>query len=597
VELVACQRELGRLAAAERALDAWSQAGPPPDVAARLDAQRVRLLVADGRTADAAEFAQRAQQAAGDAVADLALARLEATLGDWRRARESNRTLNARPLIDQLDAIRSRHGPYWARRAQLLVGGALAAGGGAGDAASLVLAAEHLYLSGDVRTALANYDRAVEMLGRQQQHEQAFSTAMTAAAIDREAGHFAAAAKRYLEMAARQPNHPRAAEAHLRAILATADLLRESQPADRTELLANYEGLLAEHLTHWPQGTTANDARQWLGQLLAGRSAWPEAVQVLQPTPSSSPHYADAVQMITDAYQRQLERLDGKTDDASRRTRAELLAAARNSLQPVITGPDNRWPAEWNDAQRDTALALARFYLRFADEPSDYAEQLLVAALRGPPGGAGDSVNSQQYVTWQARAQALLVGALARSGKAAEARTIVSQMAGGPADALLETLAGVDEWIGQLPPAADQGRRALGQLALELVRAIDPRRNDLDATAVARLRRYQAAALAAVGERAAALARFAELAEAAPDDGDLQERYAALLAASESTTELRDALARWREVEQRSRRGGPRWRRARQARIDLLTRLGEPEEADKLLRLTRLLYPKWDREL
>jgi hypothetical protein len=142
-------------------------------------------------------------------------------------------------------------------------------------------------------------------------------------------------------------------------------------------------------------------------------------------------------------------------------------------------------------------------------------------------------------------------------------------------------------------PRADSARRELGQLALELVRILDSRRNELNDDEAMRLRRYLAAALGATGERAAALVQYSALIEQSPDDGGLQERYAALLSESKDAAELRNALARWHGVEQRSRRGGPRWRRARQARVDLYTRLGEKEEAEKLIRLTRLLYPDW----
>ena len=84
------------------------------------------------------------------------------------------------------------------------------------------------------------------------------------------------------------------------------------------------------------------------------------------------------------------------------------------------------------------------------------------------------------------------------------------------------------------------------------------------------------------------------MADDAPDDGQIQERFAALLAESTSPDELRQSLARWSAIESRSRRDSDRWRRARRARIDLLNRLGEADEAEKLTRLTRLLYPNWD---
>ena len=56
-------------------------------------------------------------------------------------------------------------------------------------------------------------------------------------------------------------------------------------------------------------------------------------------------------------------------------------------------------------------------------------------------------------------------------------------------------------------------------------------------------------------------------------------------------TMLREALRAWTTIEQRSRRGGDRWFRARRARLQLLIRLNRRTDAVKLLRLTRTLYP------
>ncbi len=336
-------------------------------------------------------------------------------------------------------------------------------------------------------------------------------TAVREAEADRAAGQFAAAARKYREFALSQPEKLSSAEAHRIAILCTADLLRETAPGDRATIAQTYEVLLQEHLRIWPTQATADDARMWYGRLLAGRHELLAAIAALQQVTPTSRHYAESVQLVVNYYDRWL-RHDG---DAQHKTqeRADLLAAATRYLQPIITGPENRWPNPWNDLQRDTAVSLARLHVRYADPALPYPEQLLSAALRGNSAVA----NSQVSENWYATARTLLVVALARNGKVANA-----------------------------------------------------------------------------SDRHAALAHYAAAADEAPDDGDVQEQYAMLLGASDSTDELRQSLARWQAVESRSRRGGERWRRARRARIELLTRLGESAEAQKLVRLTRLLYPDWD---
>jgi len=104
------------------------------------------------------------------------------------------------------------------------------------------------------------------------------------------------------------------------------------------------------------------------------------------------------------------------------------------------------------------------------------------------------------------------------------------------------------------------------------------------------LERTHAASLAAAGKRDDALAMFRRLVKDAPDDGELRESFAALLATGSDEAELREALAQWQRIEQRSKPGGPRWTRGRRARLKLLHKLGEGDRAERLRQLTELLY-------
>jgi tetratricopeptide (TPR) repeat protein len=514
VETIACLRELGRLQPAAERIAAWNQDNPPADAAARLAAEQVRVLLAAGRIEAALLLADQAVHRAPadrESAGELALARLEVLLEAWRRTSPADHKSGVRGLMAEVDAIRARHGPYSARRAELLAGRALAASGPTSDADSLRLAARHLYHNSRLDEAVAAYDRAARLLEQNEQPDQAFDTRMSAAAIERTAGQLSMAADRYRQLALRQPQHPRAAEAHMLAIVSMADQLRAVMANDVRPLAAEYEELLAEHLAHWPHSARADDVRWWLGGLLAGRRDWPAAIEVLRPISPGSAHFADAVRTIVDGYEAVLASSADDQDDA-RRARAATLAVATKYLQPLVTGSDNRWPDQWSELERFAAVRLAKLHLRYGDATSPYAEQLLSAALEGTPVEPAD----EAFAAWQASVRAMLVVARVRSGQDAAGREY-------------------DE----------------------------------------------------------AVAAYADLAREHPDDGELQEGYAMLLAQSRLETSLRQALAQWQRVEEHSRRGGPRWRRARQARIELLTRLNQRDEAEKLLRLTRLLYPDW----
>jgi hypothetical protein len=348
-----------------------------------------------------------------------------------------------------------------------------------------------------------------------------------------------------------------------------------------------YAALLEEHLRIWPSNETSDNVRMWHGRLLVSRRDWPRAIAALQQVRPQSEFYTESVKLVAQAHDQQLQQLANDSGQSADQ-RKILLAAATQYLQPIITGPANRWPATWTDAQREAALGLARLHLRYAERSSPYAAQLLTAALQG----ASLSMKLDANSNWRTAASLTLVAALARNERVGEARTLFTQVKSEAPDLLLEALPTI---VAEIPLATTTAaRKDLGELALSLVQRLDAVSGKLDEKSLAQLNAGRAAALAAIGDRTAALTQYGALAAQYPDDADVQEQYAALLAASDVPVDLRNALAQWQAVEVRSRRGGDRWHRARAARIHLLSRLGESEQAEKLTRLTRLLYPDWN---
>lgn len=591
LEAAACQRELGQLQQAWRRLDDWSDDDPPPDVAARLATERVRLLLAGGKIEAARQLADQAIAETTAANADLALAHLEASLAAWKEASRGGGAGRTDELTTEVAAISRRYGPYWARKAQLTVGRALAGAAPTGNAAAVLLAAKNLYLNGQTAEALAAYDQAVSLLERSHQEEEAFAAAMTAAAIERQASQLAEAARRYRQLSVSRSRGARAAEAHRLAILCVADLLRKQAADGSASWTTAYEELLREHLDHWPRGPTADDARWWLGRLLAGRRDWAAARKALQQIAPGSEHFQGAVYLVVECYEHELERLQGHNGTAGRE-RSELLAQATDYLQPIVARMRNRPPHEWTELERFSVLSLAQLHLQYGKKTSTFSADLLGRVIRSLAAAQDNQAESQVDPVWQQKVVSLYIVALVRLDRTEQARGLLQWQAKNAPNSLAETL---DRLRERAPGEGPALSRETAALVLEGFELLGPQWNSLDESAEQRLKRLRAAALAAAGKRNAAHAEYAELARQSPDDGKVQESYAALLAQSESPAELQEALTRWHEVEQRSHSGGQRWRRARQARIELLGRLGQRDEADKLLRLTRLLYPDWDR--
>jgi hypothetical protein len=413
-----------------------------------------------------------------------------------------------------------------------------------------------------------------------------FRDAVVAAAGERQAGRITESLQAYRRAALEHRTNPQADEAHQAAILCMADLMRASAPADRAALVRTYVDLLEEHLEHFAAQPTADEVRLWQGQLLVARQDWPAATATLEQVRRASESFAASMKLVVQCYESRLGALAGRADVANTE-QAQLLTSATQFLQPIVVGKESRWPQSWSEVQREATLGLARLHLRYANPTSAYAEQLLTAAVRGSAASDAEDV-----VAWRATAQSLLVAALARRGKLPEAQAIAKQMGIVPPDRLLEALSSLSDVAAKQGEASDQ--QQVGKLMLTIVRQVEVRHTELDASQLGKLDRYRAAALAMTGDWAGAATQYAAIAAASPDDGEIQENYAALLGQSDAPEHLRQALARWAAVEMRSRRGGERWLRARRARIEILRRIGDHAEAEKLVRLTQLLYPDWD---
>ena len=102
--------------------------------------------------------------------------------------------------------------------------------------------------------------------------------------------------------------------------------------------------------------------------------------------------------------------------------------------------------------------------------------------------------------------------------------------------------------------------------------------------------RQRARLLVAQRKQDEAIALYRDLLSGAPDDAHLLEEFASLLGQSDRESNRRESLKLWQQLEKRSKPGGPRWWRGRRARLALLEQIGEGEQAEKLKRLTEILY-------
>ncbi len=572
VDEIVCHRLLGDDAAAQRKIDAAEADSPPGEIAARLVAERIRLDLASGRLAEAAG---RVNQLRSPTTPQLDYARLETALAAWQAADKAGQKETAAQWqtmsVALADQVAQYHGPYWSRLAKMLLAQSLKASPGGGNADVWARAAESSYLSGQFDEAITTYDQARDMARQQGDSDRAFQLGFVAATIERERGRSEEALQRYRDLAKAQPAHPKAPEAHQLAIEQAAAAAAASAPGAIDRFLA----LLVEHLESWPKGATANGVRWQLGRVRESQHDWRQAAALYRQITPDFAQFDQVIQAVHRCYRQSIAGLE-----AEGRPAGELAADAAHWFEAIALGPEGKPPERWSPRARQAVLAAAEFWLHDAPAGFDRAESILLAALAAGDDGPAD---------WRSAAQALRVFSLAGQGRLPEASALLAQITEGSPDHLLTTLEGL---AAMAPSAGGTVRRELAALELKTINLLRGQQGALSDRQRAMLERLAARALSDAGRGAESLQSYARLTQDYPNDGTIQEEYAQLLSEAGDRATLETALAQWRQVEQRSPAASDRWFRAKYAIALLHYRLGNPQQAKKIITLLQALHPE-----
>ncbi len=578
LDRVTCARLLGDLPQASQALTALVQGEPPVEIALQAQAEKIRLLLASDQVDAALAAVEQGRTLHGESSADLDFAHVEALVAAWKKASASQDADEAarwqRRAALRVQQIEREHGPYWMRRAEMLLGRSVGTTAG-DDVEALARAAASLYRSGQIDEALSTYDRATTQARNQNARERAFELAFTAAAIAHEQGRHAEAARRFRALAHAQPEHARAGEAHRLAIVNLAQQARSGTEAERAAALAAYRAALEAHLQRWPNDPSADAVRRWLGDLHRARSEWPQAVALYKQVSRGSEPFAAVVPALAESYAKWIaaQKAAGEPHTAIAHEAAEHFQKYLSTS--AAAGAENDSPVD-----RFCALTAAKMLLDAGPNGAAEAERVLAQALEKA---------SDAPAAWRSEAATRLVYALAVQGRHDEAARVMDRISSGSTDGLIGLLETLNALAAEAPPTM---RGALAGLQLRTLALLEPRRAELREDQRKAFDTGRAAALRSAGRTAEALRAYEQLAETYPEDGDVQQARAELLQNTTDPATLRQALKLWREIESKSRPGGERWFTARYAQAEALYRLGEKEQAAKLVRLTAVLHPE-----
>ena len=612
VATVECSRRLGDPDRTLRDIEALEKLTPPPDMADRLILERSRVLMSQKNFREAAALLdqlENAQSVLGNSLGgELGFLQIRLRIAEWKAGQAGKGPAPAgqdakmpekvpAPLLQALEDRAARLnrdvGGYWSARADLLIRQLQDTQQYGPELAGLVSRAQTAFNAGKSDEAVQLYGEAAAKAHRDGRDELTFQFGFTRASIEIKSQSWVDAAADLLELAEQFPKNPKAAQAHLLAAFALGKSYDEKPSRTRRE---EYARVLEEHRKNFDGDETVPEAAWMRADLDERRGQYTKALELFKTIPKEHKRGAVAQVAVARIYERILDRLrelkqpvDDWQDDAVKTLRKML---------PAVREGANRWDIN----QAEVAVRLARILLKKHPPQFDSADRLLVRAEQSltartsappdtPPASlAADAARNSEL---RATARQLQVVSLAGQERFQEARTRLQQLSGTDPAELLRILDGI------APLASDERRdpfHDLGALQLEAALQLNEHRAKLSVADQRRLDECLANAYFATGEIRKGRKIFETLVRQNPRDTSVLTSYAEMLVKCGSQECLTEAVEAWRKLDSLHQPGSQEWYPVRYELCRTLLMSKQSAEAAKLLKVTRLVYPKPESE-
>lgn len=570
LQQVECLRLLQRFAEANKILAELPIDEADDATRQAVAVQQIRLALAVGDETEENNLVNTVLQIKNrSAELDLAVVELMMNLassgqpGDWR-SRASN----------QLVAIENRHGPYWGRRAEMLVigdstSGSGAAGGNTNSGSEtevdlLIRIGDQAVRKNRLDDALKAYTNAAAQAETQQNWQLVFSATIRLSQVLESQHKHRQAFQQLVEVAKKCSNFEHAPAAHLRGCW---NLIQssESNTAAAAEIRKEFLDALEEHLKRWPHSPTANQARLWAGRQLQTQQQWRQASQQYTAVASDSPFFADAVKQSYICI-RELMKVSP--------TSQSLVRDYAQTLQKLATEPNIT-----SRGRAELISARAELGFQYGLEDNDVLAKQLLDTL-----GSADE-DDRLLLSSQ------LVAALADAGEALEGAPAVDDVLKTiekNESALQQAVASVNELIGRQQAAASEKllktKLQIAEKALAL---------DLSETQRISWMGHRADALQRLGRDDEAVDALTKLAARKPKSAAIQLQLCRALNRLQGEQAAEQALNSWRRLAPKLKPRTESWFEAKYNVAFLLNKTGQSSDALKLLEYLKAIPPGW----
>lgn len=601
-EVARLRGDLDRAAKSLTAFEKTIADDTPPDLRERLVIERLRGMLAARKPTEAVAWLieQRRDGVLKSATIvspELAYWQIVMELAVWQLTAERGDAKLAGELWDRLTAeveqLRQNEGSYWAARAQFDWQRERDVQQFGRDLAAIVRKARSGFATLSTDEAIGRFDAAITAAMKRPPEGGATNLLLelrdSRATLLFQAKRFADAAAAFRELA-EAPRHERSAATHLLWAFCLGKQF-EVEPTDtrRAEFVATLRSLRERN----PDTPEAAEAAWLLGQTLERQQQFMAAIELFVTVPESHARYDEAWAGIARCHEQQIARLRREakpTGEAQVAAVRQLLPVATTILQasgrasaPRPNDDDtfsrraDAPPLALSLPQTELLVRLARLLLEQKPTDDKTADRLLEFVIA-----------QSQDREWVKLAKQLRVVSLAGQRRIDEAERLIGSLEAAGPDESLALLDG----LSAVAARSDLGtQRLVADLQLRASQSLNDAAAKLTETQRLRLLRTRAEALAATGQPSKAIAVYQQLVEKTPRDAKLVRTAAELCESLDTKEGTQQAKSHWRRLEGLLKAGSLEWLDTRWHVIRCCRQLGESAEADKLLKVTKLLYP------